>query len=179
MQTTLAAFNATLSDDAFALQNPHLLRVRLDGGDVLVRAGAAVALRGDVTDRGEADGPPPGLVRLEGRGEVFLAHRADDVHLVLLEGDAIVAAAERLLAFDTALERRPLVAGGLAAVALSGGGWVALLTEGTPVVLDVTHGRTVVGVRSVVAWADTVEPAASGADSLALGGGGWVLVQAA
>ena len=49
MQTTLAQFNETQSQDAFALQNSKLLKVRLDQVTVQAKLGSMVAYQGDVT----------------------------------------------------------------------------------------------------------------------------------
>ena len=44
MQTTLAQFNETQSQDAFALQNSKLLKVRLGAsGEIQAKAGSMVA----------------------------------------------------------------------------------------------------------------------------------------
>ena len=49
MQTSLAQFNETQSQDAFALQNSKLLKVRLDQVTVQAKLGSMVAYQGDVT----------------------------------------------------------------------------------------------------------------------------------
>ena len=49
MQTTLAQFSETQSQDAFALQNSKLLKVRLDQVTVQAKLGSMVAYQGDVT----------------------------------------------------------------------------------------------------------------------------------
>ena len=50
MQTTLAQFNETQSQDAFALQNSKLLKVRLGAsGEIQAKAGSMVAYQGEVT----------------------------------------------------------------------------------------------------------------------------------
>ena len=47
MQTTLAQFNETQSQDAFALQNSKLLKVRLGAsGEIQAKAGSMVAYQG-------------------------------------------------------------------------------------------------------------------------------------
>ena len=49
MQTTLGQFNETQSQDAFALQNSKLLKVRLEAVTVQAKLGSMVAYQGDVT----------------------------------------------------------------------------------------------------------------------------------
>ena len=48
MQTTLAQYNETKSQDAFALQNSKLLKVRLDAVTVQAKLGSMVAYQGEV-----------------------------------------------------------------------------------------------------------------------------------
>ena len=82
--------------DRFTLQNPRILRVALDG-EVMARQGAMVAYQGEVdfayqgsggmgkflkkTFTGE--GMP--LMKVSGRGDVFFADDAMEIHLVNLE----------------------------------------------------------------------------------------------
>jgi hypothetical protein len=49
MQTTLAQFNETQSQDAFSLQNSKLLKVRLDAVTIQAKLGSMVAYQGEVT----------------------------------------------------------------------------------------------------------------------------------
>src|SRR3954453_13037772 len=101
MQTTLTQFNETQSQDAFALQNSKLLKVRLDQVTVQAKIGSMVAYQGDVTfehagsgglerivQKG-VSGEGTQLMKVTGRGEVFLADDAQDVHLIYLENDSI------------------------------------------------------------------------------------------
>ena len=49
MKTTLAQFNETQAQDAFALQNSKLLKVRLQAVTVQAKLGSMVAYQGDVS----------------------------------------------------------------------------------------------------------------------------------
>ena len=49
MQNTLAQFAETQSQDAFALQNPKLLKVRLDEVTIQAKLGSMVAYQGEVS----------------------------------------------------------------------------------------------------------------------------------
>src|SRR3954464_2912469 len=103
MQTTLAQFNETQSQDAFALQNSKLLKVRLDEVTIQAKLGSMVAYQGDVTFEHAGSGgisrmikkamtgEGSSLMKIKGTGEVFLADRAQDVHLISLENDFITA----------------------------------------------------------------------------------------
>src|SRR3954471_18516101 len=97
MQTTLAQFNETQSQDAFALQNSKLLKVRLQEVTVQAKLGSMVAYQGDVSFEHAGSGgigrmlkkamtgEGAQLMKLGGTGEVFLADQAQDIHLIYLE----------------------------------------------------------------------------------------------
>src|SRR4029453_17229895 len=86
------------TQDRFALQNPRLLRIGLDG-EVMARQGSMVAYQGQLDFPYQASGemgsslkkPPPGealpLMKVSGRGDLFLADDASEIHLITLEGD--------------------------------------------------------------------------------------------
>ena len=87
MQTTLAQFNETTSQDAFALQNSKLLKVSLNQVTIQAKLGSMVAYQGDVTFehagsggmgrmlKKAVSGEGTSLMRMSGSGEVFLADR--------------------------------------------------------------------------------------------------------
>ena len=84
--------------DRFTLQNPRMLRVALDG-EVMARQGAMVAYQGEVDFAYQGsggmgkffkkaftgEGMP--LMKVTGRGDVFFADDAMEIHLVNLEND--------------------------------------------------------------------------------------------
>jgi len=184
VQTTLAQFNENQSGDRFSLQNTEMLRVRLEDGPVHVRRGAVVAAQGDV-EFADAGMSGVDLVTADGPGELFLGEQAHYVHLVHLEGETITAAGERLLACTSELECgvTPVDgAGGLVNARLSGAGWIALVSDGPPVLLAVSERRTVAAARAVIAWSEQAQVAADAngdgpGPRLAFRGSGWVLVQ--
>src|SRR4029079_13900184 len=116
MQTTLAQFNETKSQDAFALQNSKLLKVRLDAVTVQARLGSMVAYQGDVTFehagsggvgrmlKKAVSGEGTSLMKITGSGEGFLADTAQDIHLIYLENDTITVNGPNLLAFDAGID---------------------------------------------------------------------------
>src|SRR5262245_34367217 len=85
MQTTLGQFNETQSQDAFALQNSKLLKVRLGQVTIQAKLGSMVAYQGDVTFEHAGSGglgrmlkkamtgEGTQLMKVTGTGEVFLA----------------------------------------------------------------------------------------------------------
>ena len=92
------------------------------------------------------------LMKMSGTGEVFLADTAQDIHLLYLENDSITINGRE----PARLRRRhrlghPDGSGGAAArwpaasstCRSSGTGWVAILSDGPPVLLDVGSGADV------------------------------------
>src|SRR2546423_7831874 len=96
VQSTLEQFQETQSQDAFALQNSKLLKVRLDQVTVQAKLGSMVAYQGEVKFehagsgglsrmvKKAVTGEGAKLMKMEGSGEVFLGDRAQDVHLFSL-----------------------------------------------------------------------------------------------
>src|ERR1051325_1235264 len=116
MQTTLGQFNETTSQDAFALQNSKLLKVRLEAVTIQAKLGSMVAYQGDVTFehagtgglgrmlKKAVTGEGTQLMKITGTGEVFLADQAQDIHLIYLENDFITVNGPNLLTFDAYIE---------------------------------------------------------------------------
>ncbi|MDA0566633.1 AIM24 family protein [Streptomonospora sp. S1-112] len=192
-----------------ALQNPRMLRVGLDG-EVYARQGSMVAYQGDIDFaykgagsitkllKKSLSGEGVPLMTVSGRGDVFFARDAWEIHVIDLEGDSITVNGENVLAFEPGLEwdiRRVegagLISGGLFNTVFTGTGRIAVACHGTPVLLNVDQ-PTFVDPQAAVAWAAslrtgmrrTVKAGAligrgSGeAFQLAFEGQGFVLVQA-
>lgn len=155
---------------AVANQNAKMLRVRLSE-PILARQGSMVAYQGAVTfdfqGAGGAakwlkkavtgEGLP--LMKVGGTGDVFLADQAYDVHLLHLNGGGLSVNGRNILAFSSALDMNieriqgaGMLSGGLYNTTLRGTGWVAITTDGAPVVLDTSGGGTHVDSDAVVAW---------------------------
>ena len=211
MKTTLAQFNETTATEAFSLQNHKLLKVRLDAVTVQARLGSMVAYQGEVGFehagtggmgrllKRAATGEGASFMKVTGTGEVFLADEAQDVHLVYLEGDRLTVNGRNILAFDAGIdwdiERVQGAAGvmgaGLFNVELHGTGWVAILSDGPPVLLDVASAPTFADAQAAIAWSGSVKTSmktdfkmknligrGSGETlQMAFSGTGWVLVQ--
>ena len=158
----------------FSLQNAKMLRVALDG-EVMARQGAMVAYQGQMEFEYQGaggigrflkkaltgEGAP--LMRVRGQGDLFLAHDADDVHLVHLENDGLTVNGANILAFEPSIswdirrvEGAGMMAGGLFNTLLQGTGWVAITTHGTPVVLQ-TDAPTFADAQSAVAWSANLQ----------------------
>jgi uncharacterized protein (AIM24 family) len=211
MQTTLAQFNETESTDGFALQNSKLLKVRLDQVTIQAKLGSMVAYQGDVTFehagsggmgrliKKAVTGEGQSLMRVTGSGEVFLADQAQDIHLVYLEDDRVTVNGPNLLAFDTGIDwdiervqgAGAMMGGGLYNTSLKGTGWVAILSDGPPVLIDVASAPTFADAQAAITWSSGVSTSirtdfkmknlvgkGSGETvQVAFGGQGWVLVQ--
>jgi uncharacterized protein (AIM24 family) len=146
-----------------------------------------------------ATGEGASLMKITGTGEVFLADEAQDIHLVYLEGEKLTINGRNLLAFDAGIDwniervqgASGVMGAGLFNVALQGTGWVALLSDGPPVLLDVASAPTFADAQAAIAWSGTVTTSmktdfkmknligrGSGETlQMAFGGTGWVLVQ--
>lgn len=212
MRTTLSQFNETQSNDAFSLQNGKLLRVSLQQGAIQAKLGSMVAYQGEVAFEHAGSGglsrfmkkaltgEGVRLMKMEGTGEVFLADQAQDVHLVYLEGDKITVNGDNILAFDSDIDWdiqrvegvSGMMGGGLYNTALQGTGWVAILSDGPPVLLDVGAAPTFADAQAAITWSSGVTTSiktdvkllknltgrGSGESiQMAFQGSGWVLVQ--
>jgi len=211
VQTTLAQFNETQAQDAFALQNQKLLKVRLQEVTVQAKLGTMVAYQGDVKFEHAGSGgmsrmlkkaltgEGTSLMKVSGSGEVFLADQAQEVHLVYLENDSITVNGRNLLAFDAGIDwdihrvkgASGMMGGGLFNMGLHGTGWVAILSDGSPVLLDVGSAPTYADAQAAITWSSGVTTSirtdfkmknlvgrGSGESvQMAFEGQGWVLVQ--
>ena len=140
------------------------------------------------------------LMKISGTGEVFLADQAQDVHLIHLENDKITCNGRNVLAFDAGIDwdiervqgaSGMMAGGGLFNMALSGTGWVAILSDGPPVLLNVASAPTFADAQAAITWSSGVTQSVktdvnlktligkgSGESiQLAFAGQGWVLVQ--
>ena len=212
MQTSLQQFSETQSTDAFALQNSKLLKVRLDQGTIQAKLGSMVAYQGDVAFEHAGSGGMSRLVKkavtgegarmmkMTGSGEVFLADLAQDVHLLQLENEKITVNSANLLAFDADIDwdiervqgASGMMGGGLFNTSLKGTGYVAILSDGPPVMLDVASAPTFADAQAAITWSDGVSTSIrtdfkalknlTGRGSgetiqMAFSGSGWLLVQ--
>jgi uncharacterized protein (AIM24 family) len=157
-----------------ANQNSKLLRVRL-GEPFMARQGAMVAYQGNVDFAFEGGGASKfikkaltgeglPLMRCQGQGDVFLAERAYDVHLLNLNNSGLSISGKNVLAFSSSLDWNiervkggSIATGGLFNTTLRGSGWVALTTDGPPVVLNAAEAPTFADTNAVVAWSANLQ----------------------
>jgi uncharacterized protein (AIM24 family) len=212
VQTTLGQYNEVQATQAFTLQNSKLLKISLDQVTVQSKLGSMVAYQGDVTFEHAGSGgmgrlmkkaltgEGQSLMKISGSGEVFVADTAQDIHLIYLENDSITVNGPNLLAFDAGIDwdikrlqggGAGALAGGLFNTVLNGTGWVAILSDGPPVLLNVAAAPTFADAQAAITWSSGVTTSlktdfkmknligrGSGESiQLAFSGQGWVLVQ--
>ena len=211
MQTTLGQYNEVESTNAFNLQNSKLLKVELNQVTIQAKIGSMVAYQGDVKFEHAGSGgmgrfmkkamtgEGQSLMKMTGQGEVFLADQAQDVHLIYLENDKITVNGPNVLAFDAGIDwdiervqgASAMMGGGLYNTALQGTGWVAILSDGPPVLLNVASAPTFADAQAAITWSSGVSTSiktdismksligkSSGETvQMAFSGQGWVLVQ--
>ena len=104
------------------------------------------------------------LMRCQGQGDVFLAERAYDVHLLNLTNSGLSISGKNVLAFSSSLDWNiervkggSIATGGLFNTTLRGTGWVALTTDGPPVVLNAAEAPTFADTNAVVAWSANLQ----------------------
>jgi len=212
VQSTLGEYQETQSTESFALQNSKLLKVRLDQITIQAKQGAMVAYQGDVSFehagtggmgrmlKKAVSGEGTTLMKMSGTGEVFLADTAQDIHLIKLENDAVTCNGKNVLAFDAGIEwdiqkvqggAAGMMAGGLFNMSLQGSGWVAIISDGPPVLLNTGDAPTFADPQAAITWSSGVATSiktdvklknligrGSGESlQMAFQGAGWVLVQ--
>ncbi len=201
----------TTTNERMTLQNPRMLRVALDG-ELMARQGAMVAYQGEVEFAYEGaggvgrflkkaltgEGLP--LMKCVGRGDVFLAQNAQEIHLIDLDGSAgLTVNGANVLAFEPGLtwdirrvEGASALSGGAFNMVFTGTGRLVISAYGTPVVLGTAEAPTYADLQSAIAWTSTLQTRlvrTAGASALigrgsgeafqlAFSGQGFVVVQA-
>lgn len=154
------------------LQNSKMLKIELDG-EAMARQGSMVAYQGDVRFEAKGaggigrfikqkltgEGVP--LMKLVGRGDVFLADAAADVHVIDLEGpdDTLTINGKNVLAFEPTLSYDVQMTSGAGSVGgaglfncvFRGRGRLAITAKGAPVVLTV-DAPTYADPQAAIAW---------------------------
>lgn len=170
-------------------QSGKMIRVAVNG-ETLARAGSMVAYQGDlhfkalgsggigraIQSRLTGEGVP--LMRVSGRGDLFLANNASDVHIIDLDGsDGLTINGSNVLAFDPSLRfdiKRVHGAAGYASNAglfncvFTGQGRIAITTHGIPAVLQVDQ-PTFADPQAAVAWSSSLKTGLKRNDSFGFG----------
>jgi uncharacterized protein (AIM24 family) len=170
------------------LQNSKMLKVELNG-EIMARTGSMVAYQGQmqfqalgsggmgkwIKQKMTGEGVP--LMKVAGRGDLFLADRASDVHIIDLEqGDAITINGQNVLAFDSTIQYDIKMVQGLGMFSsagmfncvFSGQGRIAITTKGTPVVMRVDQ-PTYADPQAAICWSASLQTGYHRADQIGLG----------
>ncbi|WP_045823680.1 AIM24 family protein [Williamsia herbipolensis] len=169
-------------------QGSKMCKVALNG-DVMARTGSMVAYQGDlkfealgsggignmIRQRLSGEGVP--LMKVVGRGDLFLANASTDVHLIDLDGtDGLTINGANVLAFESTLSYNIARVQGAAMASnaglfncvFTGRGRIAITTDGTPVVLNVDQ-PTYADPQAAVAWSSSLRTGVKQNDSFNLG----------
>lgn len=160
----------------FVRQNSKMMKVELSQGEVFALAGSMVAYQGDVNfehqgaggmkaflkQKVTGEGLP--LMRITGSGEIFLANAGADVHVIEMENDAISVNGANILAYSAGLQSdiqfmrgAGMIAGGLFNTTLTGTGQVAIVSDGSPLVLNPAEAATFVDPDAAVCWSANLQ----------------------
>jgi len=211
VEQSLAQFQETESPDPFSLQNSKLLKVELADVTIQAKLGSMVAYQGDVKFEHAGSGgvsrmlkkavtsEGTNLMKISGTGEVFLADMAQDIHLIKLEDDKITANGAYVLAFDAGIDwdikrvegASGALAGGLYNMELAGSGWIALVSDGPPLLLQLDGEQTFADPQAAITWSSGVSSSVKtdvnvktligrgSGETVQVGfsGSGWLLIQ--
>ncbi|WP_459546538.1 AIM24 family protein [Nocardia sp. X0981] len=181
--------HAEVSGMGIQKQGSKMIKVGVNG-ETLVRSGSMVAYQGDlhfqalgsggigraIQQRLTGEGVP--LMKVSGRGDLFVANGAADVHIIDLDGtDGLTINGSNVLAFDPTLGydiRMVQGAAGFASNAglfncvFSGRGRIAITSHGGPVVLNVDQ-PTYADPQAAIAWSSSLQTSVKRNDSFGLG----------
>ncbi|WP_022835765.1 AIM24 family protein [Salisaeta longa] len=160
---------------AFQLENSKLLDITVNG-EVWIKTGAMVAYTGNVSFEKKTSGGITGWLKqaatgegantmvASGQGHVYAADGGKNIHVLELgAGESISINGNDVLAYASSVEAdikmmkkiASRASGGLFNVHLTGPGFIAFTTHGSPVVLD-TPVRT--DPDATVAWSSNTPP---------------------
>jgi uncharacterized protein (AIM24 family) len=211
VEQSLAQFQETESPEACSLQNSKLLKVELADVTIQAKLGSMVAYQGDVKFEHAGSGgvsrmlkkavtsEGTNLMKISGAGEVFLGDMAQDIHLIKLEDDKITANGANVLAFDAGIDwdikrvegASSALAGGLYNMELAGSGWIALVSDGPPLLLQLDGEQTFADPQAAITWSSGVSTSVKtdvnvktlvgrgSGETVQVGfsGSGWLLIQ--
>ncbi|MFF3450656.1 AIM24 family protein [Streptomyces sp. NPDC002667] len=173
MQSPLFGYNEQQTQDRYSLQNAQMLRVVLAGhDDILARKGTMVAYQGLVEFDAEYQnnsqhraraytGEGLDLMRCHGQGTVYLANLGQHVHILDVDQDGLTVDSAYVLAMDSGLHHEVIAVdsqygisgSGKYQLNITGRGKVALVTSGSPLMMQVTPDRYVnCDADAIVAW---------------------------
>ncbi|MHC0430108.1 AIM24 family protein [Streptomyces sp. O3] len=178
-QQPIAGFAPTPPAQRMENHGSNMLKVAMQSGyDLFARTGSMVAYEGFVQYEPNppavrqmasqwltGEGAP--LMRCHGDGLLYLADYGADVVVLNLAGDSLSVNGTNVLAFDAQLQWQVERVKGMAKfsgqglfnVSITGNGWVALTSRGTPIVVDCGRGddETYVDPDALVAWSTNLK----------------------
>ncbi|GLF97805.1 AIM24 family protein [Streptomyces yaizuensis] len=176
------------------LQNPKSIKYVVNG-EMHARQGSMIAFRGNLQFERKGQGiggmlkravtgEGLALMAVRGQGEAWFAHEANNCFIVEIEpGDELTVNGRNVLCFDATLSYEiktvkgaGIGGGGLFNSVFSGSGKLAVICEGTPIVIPVTAQQPVcVDTDAVVGWSahlDTSLNRSQSIGSMVRGGSG-------
>ena len=211
VEQALGQFRETEGGEAFRLQNSKLLKVELSSVTIQAKLGSMVAYQGDVRFEHAGSGglsrmlkkavtsEGTDLMKISGTGEVFLADIAQEIQLLKLDDERITANGANVLAFEDGIDwdikrvegASGALAGGLYNMELAGSGWMALVSDGPPVLIQIDGTETYADPQAAITWSSGVSSSiktdvnlktfigrGSGETiQMSFSGSGWLLVQ--
>ena len=172
VEASLSEFKETEGGESFRLQHSKCVKVELAGETIQAKLGSMVAYQGDVKfehagsggltrmAKKAMTGEGAALMKISGKGEVFLADFAQDVQLLKLDNESITVNGANLLAFDADIDwdikrvegASSMLGGGLYNTELKGSGYVAIISDGTPILLEVDGDETFADPQAAITW---------------------------
>lgn len=211
LEQSLAQFAEKEVQESFSLQNSKMLKVELSGATIQAKLGSMVAHQGDVKFEHAGSGgmgrfmkkamtgEGTDLMKVSGTGEVFLADLAQDIQILRLENEAITANGANVLAFEDGIDwdikkvegASGMLGGGLFNMHLQGTGYVAIISDGPPMLIQIAGEQTFADPQAAITWsagvttsvkADVNMKTLIGRGSgetvqISFGGQGWALIQ--
>ena len=166
--------------DVFELESHRMLEVHVNGR-IWSKLGAMIAYRGQVKFVREGmleggigkmlmkavSGEVTPLVKMEGRGVVYLADEGKHITILRLQGETINVSGNDLLAFEDSVQYQitmhrkvaSMMSGGLFSVRLTGQGMVAIMSHGEPLTLRCSAADPIItDPNATVAWSGNLMP---------------------
>ena len=211
VEASLNEFKETAGTESFEMQGSKMIKVQLADETIQAKLGSMVAYQGDVKfehagsgglkrmAKKAVTGEGAELMKISGTGEVFLADLAQEIQLVKLSGEAITVNGANLLAFDADIDWdikkvegvSGMLGGGLYNTHLEGSGYVAIITDGSPVLMEVDGEDSYADPQAAVTWSSGLKTGVKANVSMknligrgsgetftmSFSGQGWVLIQ--
>lgn len=159
------------------LESKKMLEIHLSGNTVFTKMGAMVAYYGGLAFeragagsatkflKTMATGERAATTKVTGSGILYCADQGKEISIIYLENESIFVNGSDCLAYSESLSwdivftgGAGMMAGGLFSLKLSGTGYVAITTNGKPLVLGVAPGSTLfTDPNATVAWSDGLQ----------------------